>query len=277
MYSLFSFVSVVMVMSCKSRGVIIITSYTGDTVLDQCDNALNTLQRSRANLNLHRRRGIGASYSQLFLRESKRSRDLESIYRKRCHAVGWTHTFYCLSQCQQSVIPCSNYERDALLEAGLGEKRVFIPDLDASAEEFRSVLYKAFPKLNDAGGYSFGKCRANSKHIELLSSHCLTSPKVLRSRVGNTRTYIIPMQRNLNLSTVMTDVKCNVSLICMQYTCAMQLHIATHLNIHNFVLIIFLFKVFETCLLCMEEVPFHSLNKHLATCTQPRYVYVCVL
>ena len=132
--------------------------------------------------------------------------------KKRCLAVGWTHTFYCLSECQQSIIPCSNYERDVLLEAGLGEKRVFIPDIDASAEEFRSVLFKTFPKLKDAGGYAFGKCKANSKQIELLSSYCLTSPQILRSRVSNTRTYIIPMQRNLSLSAVLTDVKADVSL-----------------------------------------------------------------
>lgn len=157
---------------------------------------------------------MGARYSQLFLRETKRSRDSENLHRKRCRTVSWTHTFYCLSECRQSVIPCSNYERDVLLEAGLGEKRVFIPDVDASGEEFRSVLYEAFPKLKDAGGYSFGKCKANSKHIEPLSSYCLTSPKVLRSRVGNARTYIIPMQRNLSLSAVLTetDVKSNVSL-----------------------------------------------------------------
>ena len=140
-------------------------------------------------------------------------RESESLDQKRCRTIGWTHTFYCLSECQQNVVPHSNYERDVLLEAGLGEKRVFIPDVNASGEEFRLVLYKAFPKLKDAGGYAFGKCKANSKYIELLSSYCLTSPQVLRSRVGNTRTYIIPIQRSLSLSAVdvLTDVKANVS------------------------------------------------------------------
>ena len=98
-----------------------------------------------------------------------------------------------------------------LLEAGLGEKKVFIPDVDASGEEFRSVLYEVYPKLKDAGGYAFGKCKANSKYVETLSSLCLMSPKVLRSRVGNARTYIIPMQRNLDLAPVLTDVKSKVS------------------------------------------------------------------
>ena len=185
--------------------------FTGDDISGQCDSALSTLQRARANLNLHRNRGIGSRYSQLFLRETKRSRDSGSLCQKRCRKTGWTHTFYCLSECQQSVIPSSNYERDMLLEAGLGEKKVFIPDVDASGEEFRSVLYEVYPKLKDAGGYAFGKCKANSKYVETLSSLCLMSPKVLRSRVGNARTYIIPMQRNLDLAPVLTDVKSKVS------------------------------------------------------------------
>ena len=164
-------------------------------------------------MNLQGSRRTGARYSQLFLHTTKRRRDSDTLHQKRYKTVGWTHSFYCLSECQQNVIPCSNYERDALLEAGLGEKRVFIPDIDASGEEFRSILYEAFPKLKDAGGYGFGKGKANSKYIEMLSSYCLTSPKILRSRVGNARTYIIPLQRSLSLSAVLTDVKSNVSLI----------------------------------------------------------------
>ena len=170
---------------------------------------MNILQRARGNAGANA--GVGTRYSQLFLREAKRKRQSEDMSQKRPRTIGWTHAFYCLSECRQSVVPQSNYERDILLEAGLGEKKVFIPDVDASGEEFRSVLYQAFPKLKDAGGYAFGKCKANSRCIELLSSYCLTSPQVLRSRVGNTRTYIIPMQKNLSLSAVLTDVKANVS------------------------------------------------------------------
>lgn len=206
--------------------------FTGDSILGQCDTALSTLQRARANQNLHRRRGIGARYSQLFLRETKRSRDSDNLCQKRSRTVGWTHTFYCLSECQQTIIPCSNNEKDLLLEAGLGKKRVSIPDIDASGEEFRLLLFKAFPKLKDAGGYMFGKCKANSKHIELLSSLCLTSPKVLRSRVSNARTYIIPMQRNLSLSPMLTDAKSNVSLF----------YIYIYYNIQYYVFYLFINK-----------------------------------
>ena len=183
--------------------------------MNQCDTALHALQRARASLNLQGNRRTGTRYSQLFLHPTKRSQEHQGLHRKRCRTIGWTYSFYCLSECHQNVIPCTNCERDALLEAGLGEKRVFIPDIDASGEEFRSVLYEVFPKLKDAGGYGFGKCKANSKHIEMLSSYCLTSPKILRSRVGNARTYIIPLQRNLSLSAVLTDMKSNVSLLLL--------------------------------------------------------------
>ena len=47
--------------------------------------------------------------------------------------------------------------------------------------------------LKDAGGFIFAKCRSNSRQLDGLSPHYLTSPKLLRDRVGNARTYIIPI------------------------------------------------------------------------------------
>jgi len=60
------------------------------------------------------------------------------------------------------------------LEAGLGEKKVVISDVDVSAQGFREELYEAFPKLKDAGGFMFAKCKSNSRCLEPLSSLCLT-------------------------------------------------------------------------------------------------------
>ena len=68
-----------------------------------------------------------------------------------------------------TLISCSNYEQDVLVEAGLGEKKVTFPNLDSLSEEFQLALNESFPKLKDAGGYTFGKCKENSKHIEKLS------------------------------------------------------------------------------------------------------------
>ena len=120
--------------------------------------------------------------------------------KKHPRVSSWTHQFVCLSERNQTTIPTTDREKDRLLEAGLGEKKVVISDVDVSVQGFREELYEAFPKLKDAGGFMFAKCKSNSRCLEPLSSLCLTSPRTLRDRVGNARTYIIPMQRNLDLS-----------------------------------------------------------------------------
>ena len=53
----------------------------------------------------------------------------------------------------------------------------------------------------------FAKCRSNSRVLEPLSALCLTSPRILRDRIGSARTYILPMQRNLDLSSVAASGK----------------------------------------------------------------------
>ena len=115
---------------------------------------------------------MGRSFSQLFLRGRKRERESSTTDDPTCkhgRMSNWTHTFYCLSQANQGYIPATNEECDLLMEAGLGEKKILIPDLDASGDDFRAILYKAYPKLKDAGGYTFGKCKANSKFIEVTA------------------------------------------------------------------------------------------------------------
>ena len=101
--------------------------------MNQCDTTLHALQRARANLNLRGNRRIGTRYSQLFLHPTKRSQE-HQVYIKSVAVQLVGHISFI--ECQQSVIPCTNYEHDALLKAGLGEQRVFIPDTDASGEEF---------------------------------------------------------------------------------------------------------------------------------------------
>ena len=59
----------------------------------------------------------------------------------------WTHKFVSLSRCAQDIIPTTDTEKDALLEAGLGEKKIVVENVDCSGEEFRELLDAAFPKL----------------------------------------------------------------------------------------------------------------------------------
>ena len=49
----------------------------------------------------------------------------------------------------------------------------------------------------------FAKCGISTRVLEPLSSFCLTSPRRLRDRVGSARAYILPLQRNLDLTSVL--------------------------------------------------------------------------
>ena len=74
--------------------------------------------------------------------------------------------------------------------------------MQLDADEFRDLLYEAYPKLKHGGGFQFFKCAPNSRRLEPLSSATLSSPSMLKSRVGNARTYIRPLQRDLDMSVV---------------------------------------------------------------------------
>ena len=54
-----------------------------------------------------------------------------------------------------------------------------------NGEEFHDILFKEFLKLNDGGGFILAMCKSNGRYLEPLSSLCLTSPRILRDRVGN--------------------------------------------------------------------------------------------
>ena len=49
--------------------------------------------------------------------------------------------------------------------AGLGEKKIFVPDVECSAKEFNDIIIKAFPKLENAGGFEFLKCAPSIRKL----------------------------------------------------------------------------------------------------------------
>ena len=87
-----------------------------------------------------------------------------------------------------------------MFEAGLGEKLVEFDKLDMKAEEFCDVLYNVFPKLREGRGFTLFKCTPNSRVLEPLSKLAHSSPEMLKRRVGNARTYIRPLQMDLDLT-----------------------------------------------------------------------------
>lgn len=108
----------------------------------------------------------------------------------------------CLAYHDQVRIPTSGYEKDELLQAGLGEREIVFEDVDIGGDEFRETIYDNYPSLKDGGGFQFFKCIPNSRAMEKLSSTTLSSPANLKSHTGNARTYIRPIQRHLSLTAV---------------------------------------------------------------------------
>ena len=90
-------------------------------------------------------------------------------------------------------------ERESLVEAGLGEKLIFISDISCSSHEFKGAIIDAFPKLEDCGGFELLRCLPNSKQLELISTSVAQSPKLLKSVVANGRVFIRPIQKDLSL------------------------------------------------------------------------------
>lgn len=137
-----------------------------------------------------------------------------SLYGKKSRKSSksiWKHKFVCLAYHDQVRIPTNDVDKDELLQAGLGEKEVIFSDLEVDAEEFRKIIYDYYPSLKEGGGFQFFKCKPNSRMLEKLSTTTLSSPAMLKERVANARTYIKPIQQDLDLSIVY-DLPGGVSL-----------------------------------------------------------------
>lgn len=92
--------------------------------------------------------------------------------------------------------------KDELHYAGLGENLVEFNSLKMSGEEFKELLVSYFPKLNDCGGYQLCQSINAKGDLEPLSTMSCCSPEILKQRCGSKRKYIVPIQQDLDLSSV---------------------------------------------------------------------------
>ena len=60
----------------------------------------------------------------------------------------------------------------------------------------------SFPRLKESGGFQLLRGLPNSRAMEVLSMAVHTSPSLLKQCVGNARTYIHPIQRDLDLTPI---------------------------------------------------------------------------
>lgn len=169
------------------------------------DNALSALSRLRAGIKADQR---------VADRQKRAKMEVSSLFRgppkKKLKADSkkavWRHKFVCVAYRDQERIPTTDWEKDELFQAGLGEKEISFTTLDMNATEFKGLLLESFPRLKDGGGYQLMKGLPNSRNLEVLSMAVHTSPNLLKQRVGNSRTYIRPIQKDLDLTPVEDSV-----------------------------------------------------------------------
>ena len=91
--------------------------------------------------------------------------------------------------------------------AGLGEKLVEL-SLNASAHEVADKLTAIFPKLKDAGGFTFLKIPSNSKTlVRIPITESGYTATYLKEVTKTGRIFIRPIQRDLNLDHVVISLR----------------------------------------------------------------------
>ena len=157
-------------------------------VVHAADKAIDALRCMRAGIKAGRNKK-GPEVSSLFRGKKAARVDKKPV---------WKHKFFCLAYKDQERIPTSEYDKEELFQADLGEKEVEFHALDLSDKQFKEVLLSYFPRLSQGGGYQLLKGLPNSRKLEVLPSVVYSSP-ALKQRVGTSRTYIRPIQRDLDL------------------------------------------------------------------------------
>jgi len=67
-------------------------------------------------------------------------------------------------------------------------------------EKFKEVIYECYPKLRAGGGFQMLKCLPNTRQLELLPITLHANPSIMKETVGNSRTYLRPVQKHLDLT-----------------------------------------------------------------------------
>lgn len=162
-------------------------------IVEAADRALIALKKMRA----------GMRADQVIRNKRKLKSEMSTLFphkKKLKHAVSWKHKFYCLAYTGQDRIPTTDTDKEELFQAGLGEKEIEFESLDITQEEFKEHIFGSFPRLREGGGFRLLKCLPNSRTLEVLSMAVHVSPSLLKQRVGKSRTYIRPIQKDLDLT-----------------------------------------------------------------------------
>ena len=183
---------------------------------------------------------------------------------KRSKGISWTVKMVCLSSTNAKRVPCTVVEREALIEAGLGEKKVFIEDINCSHEEFKSAIIATFPKLGECGGFDLLRCIPNTKELEVISLAISQSPKLLKSVVACGRVFIRPIQKNLAPDP---DKELTSPVqVCLNIYCRSHCMIPSMTRAFGVSISLFVIQLNEKCIYSGEEVALTHLRKHVQCC-----------
>lgn len=169
---------------------------------------------------------------------------------KRRKTRTWTMTVVCLADKESSRVP-SSAEKEILLKAGLGTRKIQFLTSDTEADVLKTITSDrstesgqtiGFPQLNNCGGFELLKCTQNSRELSLID--CEWSVSQLKTFLGSqTKIYIRPVQTSL--STTPTDVN-------------------------------FQIKTEEICKFCNKGYSIRNLREHVKTCKdKPKTLEVC--
>ena len=112
----------------------------------------------------------------------------------------WCQKFYCLATCRAENVPTSKAQKQALEASGLGEKKVEVP-FNSSPDGLHRMILTVFPALQLCGGYQLCRCVASSKRLEVIQAPPTGhTPLTLADVIGQSRVYIRPLQRDINLA-----------------------------------------------------------------------------
>ena len=152
---------------------------------------------------MHRRNSIAAEQRYNFGRKRKASN--ASNQPKHPRVQSWTHKFVCLPKTEQARLPTTIKERNEIVLAGLGEKKITIPDITCGSQKFTEIIYDAYPKLQKGGGFELLKCNQSSRELDLIPFSISYSPQLLKEKMGTAKVYIRPIQMDLDLAPQKDD------------------------------------------------------------------------
>ena len=155
--------------------------------------------------------------------------------KKRKTEKDVTVKFFCLASTTQHNVPNCE-EKQYLLVAGLGEKKVSLPEV-ANANDLTIALKETYPKLQDSGDYELLHARPSSRELNLIhEGEKGYTIDFLKRFVGQGRVYIRPIECDLDLTVMETSKNCEFE------------------------------QVEEMCIKCLNIFPMNKLREHIYVC-----------